>query len=183
MTKQDCVYGVLTDGIQEPLLVLGVCSRLRRCKKSRPKHSGLGAKGQYSRHSARIGNSSGSCYGCRVDCIHDLRHQCQCGDNPSDVSARLESLRDNHVYACLRRSPGVLHGTNLMNHQYARVMRASDIGRRIAPEERQSCNLFFQSCGNLLLDRKVQQEIHAKRLVGEIPRLVYLLAQSGGGAN
>jgi hypothetical protein len=95
------------------------------------------------------------------------------------VTACLKSLRDNDVYTCLRRSSGFFNRSDLMNHQRACVMGALDIGRRITPEKRQSRNLFLQSCGNPVLDRKVQQEIYAKRLVGKIPDLAYFLAQSG----
>src|SRR5262245_48881203 len=60
----------------------------------------------------------------------------------------------------------------------ARRMRTLHVRRRITPEEGEDGYSFFQADSNLILDGKVEEQVHPERFGGERPHAADLLAKT-----
>ena len=93
------------------------------------------------------------------------------------MAARLDALGDNHVHA----SPGGLLGGDdrayLMANLTPDSVHTGNVGGRVAPEERHHRHPFFDTDGYPLFAREMQEEVHPKRLVGQLSHAADCLTQ------
>jgi hypothetical protein len=64
-----------------------------------------------------------------------------------------------------------------MEDLHAGRVGAPNVRRRIAPEEGENGHPLVQADGDLVLDGKVQEQVHPERLGGERPHAANLLAE------
>src|SRR5262249_59890245 len=91
---------------------------------------------------------------------------------------RLDALRDDDIDARGGGALGLRYGPHLMEDFHASGVGSRDVGRWIAPEQREDGDALFQADGHLVLDREVKEQVHAERLGGQRPDAADFLAEA-----
>src|SRR5262249_430898 len=102
------------------------------------------------------------------------------GPPPRHRAPRLDSLRDDDIDARGGGALGLRYGPHLMEDFHAGGVGLRDVGRWIAPEQREDGDALFQADGQLVLDREVQEQVYAKRLRSQRPDAADFLAEARG---
>ena len=94
------------------------------------------------------------------------------------MAARFDTLRDDHVHVGRCRPARILGVSHLAEHCCSGGVGPLDIGTRIAPEQAQHRDLLFEADGEEIIHRKVQEQVHPERAVGELAHPADLVAES-----
>ena len=65
----------------------------------------------------------------------------------------------------------------LMENLPTHGVHTVNVGGRVAPEERQHRHSLFDTDGHALFARKMEEKVHTKRFVGQLPHAADCLAQ------
>src|SRR6516165_3627033 len=165
------------------LFVIRVRTAFVGREKSSSNHSRLRAQCQCSNKSTAIDNSTSRCDRSRRDRVNHAGHECERGHFSCDMTSGFNSLCDDYIDIRLPCALRLRDRPDLMQNLCANGMYTLDVCRRIAPKKGNDRYALFQADRDLFLDRKMQNQIYAKRFIGELPDTLNFFRNNGGGAS
>jgi len=162
MSEKNGAYGVFLAGGHEPGFVERMRIRFRSGDETRAHYDTIGTQAKCGRETSCVGDAAGGQDQRGCDGIHDARQKNHRGDLTGHVSARLYSLRNDHVHPCLLSVNRRIYRANLMQHSDTRGVGGGYEFRRISPEERQGGNSLLNAHLNARMMREVEDEVHPK---------------------
>ena len=163
------VHRVLRPSVDHPLAVHLMRGRLRSGQESGAQPPRLRTEGQHGGKGPPVPDATGGDDRHRPHRVHDGGHQRHGGDLTPDVAAGLPALGHDHVDAGVGRSARFLGAADGVQVQRTGSMDALGHSGRVAPERRDDLHALVQACGQQIVDREVQHEVHPEGPVGELP--------------